>query len=104
MLNFTKAIVAAIHVYKNDPGASLRVLEKYTRIGDREILERTRRYYAEKIIQEVPYPTKAGLRAVIEEQAAVNSAIASVKVDSLIDSSFLIELESSGFVRALYNK
>ena len=104
VLNFTKAMVAAINVYKKDSSASLRVLEKYTRIRDREILERTRRYYAEKIIPQLPYATREGLRAVVEDQAAINPAIAAVKVDSLIDNSFLTELEKSGFVQTLYKR
>ena len=102
--NFTKAIVAAINVYKKDSSASLRVLEKYTKIRDREMLERTRRYYAEKIIPDVPYPSREGLRAVIEDQGASSSAVASVKVDSLIDNSFITEIENSGFIRSLYGK
>ncbi len=103
-LKFMKALLAGINVYKTDPDAAVRVLGKYTQIRDREILERTRRYYAEKIISQLPYPTREGLRAVIEDQAAINPAIAAVKVDSLIDNSFLTELEKSGFVQTLHKR
>ena len=104
VFNFMKALVTAISVYKTDPDAALKVLEKYTKIRDREILERTRRYYAEKIIPQPPYPSREGLRAVVEDQAAISPAIAGVKVDSLIDNSFLTELEKSGFIQSLYRK
>jgi ABC-type nitrate/sulfonate/bicarbonate transport system substrate-binding protein len=104
VLNFMRALVAAIHVYKTDRDAALRVLEKYTQIRDRQILERTRRYYAEKIIPQLPYATREGLQAVIEDQAAISPAVASVRVDSLIDNSFVAELERSGFIQTLYNK
>ena len=104
VFNFMKALVTAISVYKTDPASSLKVLEKYTKIRDREILERTRRYYAEKIIPQPPYPSREGLRAVIEDQGASSPAVASVKVDSLIDNSFITEIENSGFIRSLYGK
>lgn len=104
VLKFMKALVTAINIYKTDPDAALGVLEKYTKIRDRKILEKTRRYYAEKIIPDVPYPTREGLQAVVEDQAAISPAIAAVKVDSLIDNSFLAELERSGFVQTLYKK
>jgi ABC-type nitrate/sulfonate/bicarbonate transport system substrate-binding protein len=104
VLKFMKALVAAINVYKTDPDVALRVLEKYTKIRDWKILERTRRYYAEKIIPQLPYPTREGLQAVVEDQAAMNPVIASVKVDDLIDNSFLSELEKSGFIQAIYRK
>lgn len=102
VLSFMKALIAAIHVYKTDPDASLKVLEKYTQIRDRQILERTRRYYAEKIIPQLPYATREGLQAVIEDQAGISPAVASVKVDHLIDNSFVGELERSGFVQTLH--
>jgi ABC-type nitrate/sulfonate/bicarbonate transport system substrate-binding protein len=101
VLNFMRALVAGIHVYKTDRDAALRVLEKYTQIRDRQILERTRRYYAEKIIAQFPYATKEGLQAVIEDQAAISPASGSVNVDRLIDNSFLTELERSAFVQTL---
>lgn len=104
VLKFMKALVEAIYVYKTDNETALKILEKYTKIRDRKILERTRRYYAEKIIPQVPYPTREGLQAVVEDQAVISPAVASVKVDSLIDNSFLAELERSGFVKTLYKK
>jgi hypothetical protein len=67
-------------------------------------LERTRRYYAEKIIAQFPYATKEGLQAVIEDQAAISPASGSVNVDRLIDNSFLTELERSAFVQTLSKK
>lgn len=105
VLKFMKALVEAIYVYKTENETALKILEKYTKIRDRKILERTRRYYAEKIISQLPYPTREGLQAVVDDQAVINPAIASVvKVDSLIDNSFLAELEKSGFIQALYKK
>ncbi len=101
VLRFMKALVEAIYVYKTENETALKILEKYTKIRDRKILERTRRYYAEKIIPQLPYPTREGLRAVVEDQAAINPAIPSVNADSLIDNSFLAELERSGFVQTL---
>lgn len=103
VLKFMKALVEAIHVYRSDPQVSLKVLEKYTKIRDQKILERTRRYYAE-IIPQIPYPTREGLLAVLQDQEAINPAIASIKVDNLIDNSFLAELEKSGFLQAIYKR
>ncbi len=101
---FLKAFVEAIYVYKMDQETSLKVLEKYTRIPDRNILERTRQYYALKIIPQIPYATHEGLAAVVSEQVALNPGIASVKVEELIDNSFVSELDKSGFVQKLYRK
>lgn len=102
VLKFMKALVEAIHVYKTDPESSFRVLDKYTKVQDREILEKTRRYFADKIIAQVPYPTLEGLKTDVELQSAANPRMSSVNVDQLVDTSFLAELERSGFVRDLY--
>jgi ABC-type nitrate/sulfonate/bicarbonate transport system substrate-binding protein len=102
VLQFTKALVDAIYIYKTDQETTLKVLEKYTKIQDRNMLEETRRYFALKLIPQIPYPTKEGLKRIVETPAAIDPRISSVNVDQLIDNSFLSELEKSGFIRSLY--
>ena len=102
VLRFMKALVEAIYVYKTDQETSLRVLQKYTKIQDRNMLEETRRYFALKLIPQVPYPTKEGLKTIVETQAAIDPRISSINIDHLIDNSFLSELERSGFIQGLY--
>jgi len=101
-VKFMKAFVEAIHLFKTDVGTSHKVMEKYTKISDPEILEKTRQYFGMKMIAQVPYPTREGLKTVVEVQAALNPKISSVNVDQLIDNSLLSELEQSGFIRSLY--
>ena len=49
-----------------------------------------------------PYPTAEGTRTVIKYVAEQNPKVASLKVEEIIDSSWLRKLENEGFFEKVY--
>lgn len=101
---YLKAYVEGLARFKGDKDFSLKVLGKYSRIAEREMLEETYRHYAVNVMPRVPYPTMKGIQMVLDEIASRNPKAREISPASLIDISFLKELDSSGFIKALYDK
>ena len=102
--SYLKAYVEGLARLKNDKEFSLKVLAKYTRIADREMLEETYRHYAVNVMPRVPYPTIKGIQLVLDEIASRNPKARAVTPESLIDIGFLKELDNSGFIKKLYDR
>jgi ABC-type nitrate/sulfonate/bicarbonate transport system substrate-binding protein len=99
---YIRAYVEGLHRLKTDKSFSLKVLAKYTRIAEPEALEETYQHYAIKVMPRVPYPTTKGIQTVLDEIGTRNAKAKTLPPSSLIDVSFLTELEQSGFIKSLY--
>jgi len=99
---YIRAYVEGLHRLKADKSFSLKVLAKYTRIAEPEALEETYQHYAIKVMPRVPYPTTKGIQTVLDEIGTRNAKTKALTPSSLIDVSFLTELEQSGFIKSLY--
>lgn len=104
MRSYLKAYMEGLARLKSDKGFSLKVLAKYSRITDREMLEETYRHYAVNVMPRVPYPTIKGIQLVLDEIASRNPKAREISPSNLIDIGFLNELDSSGFIKRLYEK
>ncbi len=98
MVNFTKAMIEGVHRYKADKEFSLKVLAKYMKIQDREVLEENFREYDFPL---KPYPAKEYFELPIQEVGKKDPKVLSVNPDRFIDMSFVKELDSSGFIDKL---
>jgi len=101
---YLKAYVEGLARYKNDKEFSLKVLAKYSRVAEREMLEETYRHYALNVMPRIPYLTIKGIQLVLDEIGARSPKAREILPASLIDVSFLKELDSSGFINKLYEK
>ena len=99
---YVRAYVEGLHRLKTDKSFSLKVLAKYTRVAEPEALEETYQHYAIKVMPRVPYPTTKGIQTVLDEIGTRNAKAKTLTPSSLIDVSFLTELEQSGFIKSLY--
>ena len=99
---YVRAYVEGLHRLKTDKAFSLKVLAKYTRIAEPEVLEETYQHYAIKVMPRVPYPTVKGIQTVLDEIASRNPKAKSMSPSNFIDVSYLNELEQSGFIKELY--
>jgi len=99
---YVRAYVEGLHRLKTDKSFSLKVLAKYTRVAEPEALEETYQHYAIKVMPRVPYPTTKGIQTVLDEIGTRNAKTKALTPSSLIDVSFLTELEQSGFIKSLY--
>ena len=101
--NFTRAIVEGYaYVFnKENKQAVKEVIAKNLRLCNVADAEN---FYleAQEELDKKPYPTLEGLRTVIKYVAEQNPKVASLKVEEIIDSSWLKNLENEGFFEKVY--
>ena len=78
----------------------MKALSKYLKTNDRELLESSYEIYRKDFIS-VPYPITQGLQPTYEYVAAQRPEIWNQKPEAFMDSSFIAELEKSGFIKNL---
>jgi hypothetical protein len=79
----------------------LKVLRKYLRTGDSEIIEETYDFYVDKIDPK-PYPTLKGVQAVLSDLANRNSKAKEAQPCQFVNLNFLKDLDDSGTIDRLY--
>ncbi len=100
VMRMVKAHVEGIHFLKTNKEASLKILSKYLKTNDRDLLEGSYEIYSKDFIS-VPYPITQGLQPTYEYVAAQRPEIWNQKPDAFMDSSFIAELDKSGFIKGL---
>jgi ABC-type nitrate/sulfonate/bicarbonate transport system substrate-binding protein len=98
MRNFMRAIIEGIHTYKANKEFSLKVLAKYMKVNDREVLEENFREYDFPL---KPYPAKEYFELPIHEVAKKEPAVLKENPERFVDNSFVKELDASGFIDKL---
>jgi NitT/TauT family transport system substrate-binding protein len=101
---YIRAYVEGLHRLKTDKSFSLKVFAKYTRVSEPEILEETYQHYAIKVMPKVPYPTTKGIQNVLDEIGSRIPKAKSLTPASVVDISYLRDLEQSGFIKQLYGE
>jgi NitT/TauT family transport system substrate-binding protein len=99
---YLRAYVEGLHRFKTDKALALKVIGKYSRIGEQDALEETYQHYAVKVMPKVPYPTTKGIQLVLDEIGARTPKVKSLSPASFVDVTVLRELEQSGFIKKLY--
>jgi NitT/TauT family transport system substrate-binding protein len=100
---FIKGFVAAIQYAQTHREVTLKVLSKYMRTTDADILNASYDQYAGRVIPRVPYVSEKGLQAVIDFIRQRNPQAGNIKPQDVMDNRFIKELDDSGFVKALYS-
>jgi len=101
---FVKGFVAAIQYAQANRDFTLKVLSKYMRTSDQEVLNASYDYYVGRIIPRAPYVSENGLQAVIDFIRQRNPQTPNVKAADFMDNRFIKELDDSGFIKSLYAK
>lgn len=101
---FTKGFVAAIQYAQTHREFTLKVLSKYMRTTDMDILNASYDYYVGRIIPRTPYVSERGLQGVIDFIRQRNPQTPNVKATEFMDNRFIKELDESGFIQKLYAK
>lgn len=100
------AFVEGIAYYKKHKKESLDVLRKKLRsdpAGERH-LEKSYDLYASKFYEALPYPSLQGVETLLEFLGSETPAARTADPKSFLDTTILKELDSTGFVKALYEK
>jgi NitT/TauT family transport system substrate-binding protein len=98
LVNFTKAMIEGVHRYKTDKEFSLKVLAKYMKLQDREVLEENFREYDFPL---KPYPSKEYYDLPIQEVAKKNPKILKENPERYADMTLVKEIDASGFIDKL---
>jgi NitT/TauT family transport system substrate-binding protein len=98
MLNFTKAMIEGVHLYKANHEFSLKVLSKYMKVSDREVLEENFREYDFPL---KPYPAKEYFELPIQEVGKKHPKVLEENPDRFTDMSLVKEIDASGFIDKL---
>lgn len=101
---YLMAYVEGLHRYKTDREFSIKVLSKYSRTTERDMLDETYQHYAIKVMPKVPYPTLEGIQLVLNEIGSRDPKARDASPASFVDTSFLKEIENSGFIKTLYGQ
>lgn len=101
---FMRAYADAIHYNLTNPKGAQRILQKYLAIKDERSVEEAYNETVAKLTRRVPYPTEPGIQLFLDQLKLKNPRAAAAKPSDFTDTSFLKELESSGYVSALYKQ
>jgi NitT/TauT family transport system substrate-binding protein len=98
---FITAYSEGVHRLFTDKELGMKVLGKYTRTQDREVLEASYGY-ATNFIERTPKLPYKAVETILEQTALTNPKAKQFKPEDFIDASFYNELEKSGFFKNLW--
>jgi NitT/TauT family transport system substrate-binding protein len=104
VIAFSQAVVEAIHLMKNDPQGSKAVMAKYLQLdptADAASLDEAYTVIIKDTLEDVPYPTRAGVQTEIDVFASTNSNAANLTPDQVVDDSIIQALVNNGFITSL---
>ena len=101
VMNVMKGFVESIHLFKTRPDIVVPLLQRYIKIEDPKAAQELYAFHV-PVFQKVPQPSFPQMQALREFLVAKYPAARSLKESDLADSSFIDELERSGFVNQLY--
>jgi hypothetical protein len=88
---------------KTDRQTGLKILAKYLRLDDKEILERTYdNSITENKLPQKQYPTLEGIKTILDQFAQKDPKARAAKPQDFVDARFVEELDKSGYIDSLY--
>jgi len=103
VMRMIRSHVEGIAYFKTHKDFSMKVLSKYLRMNDRELLEGSYEIFKDFFIS-VPYPIMKGLEATYDYVATTKPEIRNRRPEEFMDPSFVAELDKSGFIKKLYGQ
>lgn len=99
--NFLKGWLEGIKAFKTDKELSLKVLAKYLKLNDRDVLEKSHEIYR-PVYKKLPYGDRRAVKFALDQMSGELPQAAKLNPDDFIDNSILTELEKSGFIEQIY--
>jgi NitT/TauT family transport system substrate-binding protein len=103
ILNFLRAYIEAIKIFKTEPEYTLKALAQFTRVSDPELLKEAYEYNKNKI-PDIPYPSLAAMQAVVDPLVAADPKLGKVDAKNFVTDRFLKKLEDEGFVQKVLGR
>jgi NitT/TauT family transport system substrate-binding protein len=99
---YLSAVIEASALMKKDRAFSFRVLGKYLRTSDTDLLSETYDVQIAKYLLKVPLPTVDNVKSVVEEIAERNPKAKDQDAKLFFDDRFVRQLETNGFIDSVY--
>ncbi|MGE5305983.1 MAG: ABC transporter substrate-binding protein [Alphaproteobacteria bacterium] len=103
ILNFLRAYLEAIKIFKSEPEYTLKALAQFTRSNDPELLREAYEYNKARI-PDVPYPSLVAMQAVVDPLIAGDPKLAKVEAKTFINDRFLKKLDEEGFIKKIVGR
>jgi len=98
-----KAHREGIALFKKDGDFGRKIIKKTLRMDDDELVNESYEIYSKAFLA-TPYPNHPGMKTSFEYIAATRPEVWKHKAEEFTDSSFVEELDKSGFIKKLYEK
>ncbi len=99
---YLSAQVEAIALMKRDRGFTMKVLSKYLRTTDTDLLTESYDVQIAKYMMKVPLPTAEAVRSVLEELSDRNPKAKDLDPHKFFDDRFVRQLQAGDFIDSLY--
>jgi NitT/TauT family transport system substrate-binding protein len=98
---FVKSMIEGLHFYKVNKKFSTHVIALYTRSKDTEKIDLGYDHQAKTYLSK-PYPNVKGIHLALEQIGVTNPTAKTAPIDQFFDSSFVKDLDESGYIDSLY--
>ena len=103
VMRYMRAHIEGIALFKKDPEFAKKVIKKMLRLDDDSLAQESWEMFA-KYRLPAPYPNIKGMKTSYEYVALTRPEVYKHKPEEFVDSSFVEELDKSGFIKKLYEK
>ena len=103
ILNFLRAYLEAIKIFKTEPEYTLKALSQFSRVNDHELLKEAYEYNKNRI-PDIPYPSVKAMQAVIDPLVEAEPKLGKIDAKNYVSDRFLKKLEEEGFVKKLMGR
>ncbi len=103
VMRYMRAHLEGIARFKQEPEFAKKVIKKVLRLDDDSLANESWELFA-KYRLAAPYPNIKGMKTSYEYVAATRPDVYKHKPEEFVDSSFVEELDKSGFIKKLYEK
>ena len=101
LVNYARAIIEAERQMKSRKEESLKLMGKYLRINDRQLLESQYDENVNKLYAKKPYPSLAGVKLILDGLPKIEKS-RNFRPEDFVDMGIVRELDESGFIDNLY--
>lgn len=103
IMRYMRAHLEGIARFKQEPEFAKKVIKKTLRLDDDSLANQSWELFAEHRLA-APYPNIKGMKTSYEYVAMTRPEVYKHKPEEFVDSSFVEELDKSGFIKKLYEK
>jgi NitT/TauT family transport system substrate-binding protein len=103
IMSYMKAHLEGIALFKKDGEFGKKVIKKTLRLDDEGLVNESYEIFSKRFLP-VPYPNTKGMKTSFEYVAMTRPEVWDHKPEEFADSSFVEELEKSGFIKKLYER